>query len=102
MAKNPVKRAQTVILPPFHIPEGVDELVYADVYQEGAGEYEVLDDISDKEDDGRPDAPDTFTIVKQTVSKTKDGHQVVDVVAEVEDVKGVIRYEYRLTKEGKA
>lgn len=96
MARNPVKRAEIVIDPAFNIPEGVDELVYADVFLESP-EDGTSEDIPD--DDDTPDVPDTFTIISQTLVEGTGGAQFVDIVAEVEDVVGVVRYEYRLTKE---
>lgn len=43
-------------------------------------------------------APQTLTIISQTVRISPDGTSVVDVVIEVEDVPGAESYELRVTK----
>lgn len=42
--------------------------------------------------------PSTFEIISQTLRTGPDGAQVVDVVVEVEDVPGAVKYEIRITK----
>lgn len=42
--------------------------------------------------------PGTFEIISQTVRTAPDGSQVIDVVIEVEEVDGAVKYEVRITK----
>lgn len=44
------------------------------------------------------DVPGTFSIISQTVRTGPDGAQVVDVVIDVEEVEGAVKYEVRITK----
>lgn len=44
------------------------------------------------------DVPGTFEIVSQTVRTGPDGSQVVDIVIDVEEVEGAVKYEVRITK----
>lgn len=44
------------------------------------------------------DVPGTFEIVSQTVRTGPDGSQVVDIVIDVEEVEGAVKYEVRVTK----
>lgn len=44
------------------------------------------------------DVPGTFEIVSQTVRTGPDGAQVVDIVIDVEEVQGAVKYEVRVTK----
>lgn len=53
------------------------------------GEEEVGDEL---------DVPGTFFIVSQLIRTAPDGSQVVDVVIDVEEVEGAIKYEVRITK----
>ena len=55
-------------------------------------------ELDDDYDDEELGVPGTFTIVSQTVHNAPDGSQVVDVVVEVEDVDGAVKYEVRITK----
>lgn len=90
------------------IPEGVEDLFYTDRYidddteesaDSGIGETGFAeDDITDGMDDGLP-APQTFVIVNQIVRTAADGTQVVDVVAETDDIIGVRDVVVRITKE---
>lgn len=42
--------------------------------------------------------PGTFEIISQTVRTAPDGSQVVDIVIDVEEVEGAVKYEVRITK----
>jgi hypothetical protein len=44
------------------------------------------------------DVPSYMTIVEQIVRTAPDGTQVVDVVVDIEDINGAIRYDVRITK----
>lgn len=44
------------------------------------------------------DVPGTFEIISQTVRTGPDGSQVVDIVIDVEEVEGAVKYEVRITK----
>ena len=100
MARNPVQHRKSTVDPIFFIPEGVDEFAYDETYLfDGDDTSTGGEDTDDKDNDDKLETPDSFRIVKQTVTEGKGGRQVVDVVAEVEDVDGAIRYEFRLTKE---
>jgi hypothetical protein len=48
---------------------------------------------------GLPVAPSTFEIVEQLVRQPAGGQSVIDLVIEVPDQMGVIRYEVRLSKQ---
>lgn len=117
MSKRPIRRDVETINPMFHIPEGVDELVYDDEslensqYAEGTSEESeivieeevviVLPETNTPEEEdtsGRPPAPRIIGIVKQTLRTLKSGDERVDVVLEVEDIAGVDKYEFRVSK----
>lgn len=55
-------------------------------------------ELNEEEIGDELDVPGTFVIVSQTIRTAPDGTQVVDVVAEVEDVEGAVKYEVRITK----
>lgn len=42
--------------------------------------------------------PGTFEVISQTLRTAPDGTQVVDVVVDVEDIEGAVKYEVRITK----
>ena len=44
------------------------------------------------------DVPGTFEILSQTVRTGPNGSQVVDIVIDVEEVEGAVKYEVRVTK----
>lgn len=44
------------------------------------------------------DVPGSFEVITQTVRTAPDGSQVVDIVIEVEEVEGAVKYEVRVTK----
>ena len=61
----------------------------------------VNDDESQLDEDDNDEelqVPGTFEIVSQTVRTSPDGSQVIDVVIDVEDVDGAVKYEVRITK----
>lgn len=76
----------------YNIPEGLrDSLSY---------EENVL---SDDQDDGAGGAdvlfpPSTFTIIQQNLHYANDGSLVVDIIAEVEDIEGVVKFDVRIAK----
>jgi len=87
----------------FNIPDGVDELVYDEdlsddanfaegpqEFSEGVIEDEVVDD--------RPPTPRIIGIVSQKIRTLNSGDERVDVVLEVEDIVGVDKYEFRVSK----
>lgn len=64
---------------------------------------ETLSDEESELDDGPADdeelqVPGSFEIVSQTVRTAPDGRQVVDIILEVEEVEGAVKYEVRVTK----
>lgn len=54
--------------------------------------------LDEDESSDELDVPGTFVIVSQTVRTGADGSQVVDVVIDVEEVDGAVKYEVRITK----
>lgn len=106
-------RDKRYIDPMFYIPEGMDDRVWAyqetpDVGEEPEDEdfsddfdvesdFSIIDE-SDSEGDDAPMAVDNLTIISQTLRRAQDGTQVVDIVAEVDDVPGATKYEFRITK----
>lgn len=99
------------INPNFAIPEGLVGV------QEGVrdSDYDypdvdtVIDIQSDTYDDDDSilpeavssydvEAPDDISIVSQTVRTAPDGRQVIDVIIDVADVTGAIKYDVRITK----
>lgn len=59
------------------------------------------DDDSELDEDEVGDelgVPGTFEIVEQTVRTAPDGTQVVDIVIDVEEVEGAVKYEVRIAK----
>lgn len=119
MAKRAVRRRTKRINPSFNIPEGVDELAYdedasdaANITEALEGEVEFPSDSDSAEppmprdppitpigsNDGRPPAPQVLGIVKQTVRTLPNGDERVDVVLHVENILGVDKYEFRISK----
>lgn len=109
MAENAAKRTQTAIDPMFFIPEGVDELVYDDTERNLDVEIveeeseEIYDDVflvddTETSNTEAPETPDILSVIEQTLRKTASGNQVVDVVVEVDDIPGISKYEFRVTK----
>lgn len=54
--------------------------------------------IDEDEIDDELGVPGTFSIISQTVRTAPDGTQVVDIVIDVEEVEGAVKYEVRITK----
>ena len=77
-----------------------DELGDFDSDIDGQTETDVEDEseLDGDYDENERGVPNSFTIVSQTVRTTKNGSQVVDVVIDVEEVEGAVKYEVRLTK----
>lgn len=55
-------------------------------------------EIDDDQIDEELDVPGSFEILSQTIRTAPDGSQVVDVVIDVEEVEGAVKYEVRITK----
>lgn len=94
MAKRPLKRTKVEIDPMFHIPDGVDELFYAEY--ETTGQEDIQEEVVADPPD--LDAPVIIGIVKQEVRKLKSGAHVIDVIIEVEDFPEALSYEIRKDK----
>lgn len=97
------------VSPGVFIPDGVEDLVYVRPDTDESfgltGEGENIDyEITVQNDpesagvDGSPPIPETFTIVSQTIRYNADGTQVVDVIAETDDLPGTDTIEVRVTK----
>lgn len=105
MAEKSVNNTQTALDPMFFIPDGVEEFVYDEKERnlETVPEEETGDDsfiISEETTnyfDG-PDTPDILGVVSQTIRTTATGNQVVDLVLEVEELPGLSKYDFRVTK----
>lgn len=86
----------TPTVQPGTVQDIVDNDVEIDV------QTETLDDVESELDedyaDDVLDAPSDYTIISQTVRTAPDGHQVVDVIIDVEEIVGAIDYEVRITK----
>lgn len=117
MSNRPIRRKVESIDPMFNIPDGVDELVHDEDasdnanYAEGSQEFaegiieeEIVilpvEESPQEEEDptGKPPAPRVLGIIKQTLRTLKNGDERVDVVLEVEDIVGVDKYEFRVSK----
>lgn len=108
MAEKAIKRDEIALDPMFFIPDGMDEYVYIDTEdlfldEDGQVEEEYLDDSFLVDDDTdyseRPGVPKILGIVPPQVFRTTlAGNQVVDIVIEVEDIPGISKYEFRVTK----
>lgn len=102
-----IKRPVAELDPMFFIPDGVDELNYAEdndtseeIMDEATGDAEV-DTYSDPpvDDTDYPATPDIVSMLLPHNMRTSDtGAEVVDVVFEVDDIEGVTNYEVRVTK----
>lgn len=97
------------VSPGVFIPDGVDDLVYirpdTDESYELTGEEENIDyEVTVQNDpessvvDSGPPIPETFNIISQVIRYNADGTQVVDVIAETEDLPGTDTIEVRVTK----
>ena len=104
MAEKATRRDVTEIDPMFHVPDGVDELVYSEFYESGQDPAELEEDfIEDNDEDyndysDAPDTPIILGVVSQTLRTTKAGTQRVDLVIEVEEVDGLDKYDIRVAK----
>jgi hypothetical protein len=96
MARVPAKRAQTKINPMFHIPEGVDELIYQDFDPSDIYYYDT--DTGENDFVGGIPTPHILGVIEQTVRTLPSGTQVVDIVLEVEDIPGIEEFEVRVAK----
>lgn len=106
MSNRPIRRKVESIDPMFNIPEGVDELVYDEDrsddlnYDAGTEEFAegIIEDEIVDENDGLPPTPTILGILSQTLRTLKSGDERVDVVLTVEDIVGVDKYEFRVSK----
>ena len=112
MASTPVQRKVTPIDPMFPIPEGTDELVYGtsseiDALRQGNGPVDSYTGTPIDPSQTTPGqvigqvdvpVPDIVGVVSQQVRRAPSGENVIDVVVEVSEVVGAIRYEFRVTK----
>lgn len=60
----------------------------------------AFDDAFSSDEEGFEDeleVPGSIEIISQTVRTAPDGRQVVDVIIDVEDVSGVLKYDIRIT-----
>jgi len=100
---------QIRVSPSVYIPEGVENLTYltpdTDETYQLVGEEENIDYEVTVENDPEqpgisdgPAIPETFTIVSQTIRYNADGTQVVDVIAQTDDLPGTDSIEVRVTK----
>jgi hypothetical protein len=111
MANTPVQRAVTEINPMFSIPDGVDELKYAEIAEDA--ELRAADDytgtvetvvFTDMDTDLPPeeiyiDTPDIVGVISQVLRRSAGGNNVVDIIVEVDgDGAGISKYEFRVTK----
>lgn len=60
--------------------------------------YDDGSDLGEDEVGDQLDVPGTFEIISQTVRIGPDGSQVVDVIIDVEEVQGAVKYEVRMSK----
>lgn len=109
MTERSVKNTVIEVNPMFFVPEGADDIVvnpssrFADT-TEGDFDAEELygsSEMSDEYDSALGDAPETpdiIRVVSQEVRTNKSGNQVIDLIIEVEDVLGAVKYDYRVTK----
>lgn len=103
MSNRPIRRKIQTIDPMFNIPEGVDELIHDEDASDDANDAEGSQEFSegvieDEEVDDRPPTPKILGIVSQTIKTLKSGDERVDVVLDVEDIVGVDKYEFRVSK----
>lgn len=107
-------RDKRYVDPMFFIPEGIEDEVWAyrteDVvttdsedFSEADDDYSVDSDVTvidegDASDDDSPIAVNNLTVVSQVLRRAQDGTQVVDIVVDVDDIPGLTKYEFRVTK----
>lgn len=99
-------RNKRLVDPLFYIPEGIfsDVWEYRENYSPMSEEDEAvlqsdvtLIDEGDDSTDDSPDAIESLSVISQTLRRSSDG-AVVDIVVEVDDIPGVTKYEFRVTK----
>lgn len=101
-------KTDAVIDPNFFLPPGVIDMRYS-TEQDVSSEDDYTSDeevdvtvvevgVTDNSQADTLTPPDNITIISQTVKISPDGHEVVDVVLEVDDIPGVTSYEVRLAK----
>lgn len=116
MAKKPVIRDTKVVDPLFYIPKGMDGWEYVakpvenetsddsiQLSPDGSGDNAPPAEadvhiIDNTKVDGKLRAPSTLSIVSQKIRRNPDGSAVVDIILDIEDVPGNIKYEIRVTK----
>lgn len=103
MTSIQARRGPIKIDPMFPIPVGVDELVYADNDEVDGLAALALDELYGSDNDGDTDGdgipvPDILGIISQKMRRTKAGNQVIDVLFDVEDIEGAVKYELRVVK----
>jgi hypothetical protein len=100
MAKYEVARKKKILNPNFPIPPGGDEdFVYDDEFDLEDGDAGGDGTGEDGEDDGEFDElpiPEDFSVVGQVVRTTQGGQAVVDLILEVEDIPGVVQYDWHV------
>jgi hypothetical protein len=112
-SRNPIQ-GPSHLDPLFPIPDGLVDFEHTDAPVGSLPGYDVEDytelstnEIEDEDsyyevddDEMVPDidTPSTFTVISQTIRTLPSGMQVVDVVAEVEDIPGALNYEFRVVK----
>ena len=95
----------------FLIPDGLKDTGFAEtVGDEFAVDPDTIDIQFESIDDGDSEldedeigndleTPENITVITQEVRTAPDGRQVVDIVLEVSDVPGAMKYDVRITKE---
>lgn len=114
MAKRSVVRQTREINPMFNIPDGMDDWTHpdellldeedsledADDTDEDAEFESDIDIIDDGDDDTHdaPEVPENLVVLSQTIRRNADGSMVVDLLVEVDDVPGFVKYDIRVVK----
>jgi hypothetical protein len=99
--------------PNWLIPEGLKGAVERTVVEdlqvltsEQEEDVDIQNETTDEEDseldedaiDDAIEAPDEIVIVSQTIRTDPSGRQVIDVVIDVAEVEGAVKYDVRITK----
>lgn len=102
MARKAVTPATLKVDRNFYIPDGLESVEYDSNDPTDDSAAEAVVGSSEGGEAGGEGAgvlvPDRLKIISQTLRTNKGGEMVVDVVVEVPDVKGVIKYDLRVTK----
>jgi hypothetical protein len=86
------------VSPIFNLPDGLLDYEYEDFYNP-TGFVDYDDEVLvDEQPIGGLPTPNALTVVEQIIRTLPDGSQVVDVVVEVDDVEGAVKYEFRIVK----